>query len=99
MGTDSINTGNIDTDNANIDNTGTDTVNMAKNKVRKTIKVGKTVKINIGKNSKITKISKKTVTGAKVKENKVIIKGKKAGKSVITVKNGTTTYKITVKVT
>lgn len=63
-----------------------------------TIKTGKTLKIKVGKDAKITKISNKKIVTAKIKENIAVIKGKKAGTATITIKRNNNIYKITLKV-
>ena len=66
-------------------------------KVSKTVMIGKTAKVTVGSGAKITDISNKKAVKVSLKGNQAVIKVKKAAKSVITVKNGDTTYKITVK--
>lgn len=91
-------TSNYNTNNTEINNTGVNNTKTSTTKIKKSVKVGKTVRIKVDKNAKIIKVSKKKVVKAKVKGNKVIIKGNKIGKSTVTVKNQNTTYKIIVTV-
>lgn len=66
-------------------------------KVTKTVTVGKTVKVTVGTGAKITNVSNKKAVTVSLKGDKAVVKVKKAGKSVVTVKNENTVYKITVK--
>lgn len=101
IGTDNNQTVTDNSTNTNNNQTETNNTSITdttKKEISKTIKKGKSVKVKVGKNAKISKISKKKIVSAALKGDKVVIKGKKAGKSVVTVKNGNTTYKITIKV-
>jgi len=64
----------------------------------KTIKAGKIFKIKAGKGAKVSKVSDRKIVNVKIKGKFAVIKGKKTGKAVITIKNKDTTYKINVKV-
>lgn len=88
----------VSADSIGTDNGQNQNVTDTAKKISKTIKKGKSVKVKVGSNTKIIKISQKKTVSAAIKGNKVVIKGKKAGKSVVTVKKGNTTYKITVTV-
>lgn len=66
-------------------------------KITKTAAVGKTVKVTVGSGANITNISNNDSVKVSLKGNKAVIRIKKAGKSTVTVKNGNTIYKITIK--
>lgn len=67
-------------------------------KLTRTMKAGKTIKVKVGKSAKVTRVSNKNVVKAGIKGQYVVIKGKKTGKSVVSVKRSNVSYKITVKV-
>lgn len=79
-----------------------DNGNIGKNssvkKISKAVKVGKTIKVKVGSNVKVIKVSNKKCVKASIKGDFVVIKGKKAGKSIVSVKRNNTIRKITVKV-
>lgn len=80
------------------ENTGNSDKNSPVRKISKTVKAGKTIKVKVGSSAKVVKISNKKCVKASIKGNFVVIKGRKAGKSTVSVKRNNTIRKIIVKV-